>query len=190
LIASSVKNTTIAQYSKYNMTYMIADNSVAIDNYADIYVNNQYSTERVELNTIQPWSYTFLDTGVFEIAIKYGQSELKKLGSIIVESYTGDIPVVDNSNAELYLTATGRTNSQANREAWEWTNASTGDKYTAKFEQFSWGNENGWIADAQGETALKLSNGAKLSIPNYHPFATEATINGLTIELDFMFSGV
>lgn len=191
LIASSVKDTTIAQYSKYTMEYMIADISTAVESYADIYAGDKYSTEKVKLNDINQWSYTFLDTGVFDIAIKYGGGDPQKLGSIVVETYAGNVPVIDSGNAELYLTATGRTNNQADRDVWQWSNSAlSGNTYAAEFENFLWGTENGWMTNEKGDTALKLSNGAKLRIPNYHPFATEATLNGLTIELDFMFSGV
>jgi hypothetical protein len=88
------------------------------------------------------------------------------------------------SSAEFNLTALGKSNTQTDKDVW------VSGQHAAQFENFLWGNENGWIEDSDGERALKITNGAKLSIPTYHPFAKNATENGLTIELDFKFSGV
>jgi hypothetical protein len=78
----------------------------------------------------------------------------------------------------------GKSNSQADKDVW-------GSKgHFGVFENFLWGNENGWVTNEKGETALKITNGAKLEFPTYRPFGVSAIENGLTIELDFMFSGI
>ena len=191
LIATSFVNTTISQYSKYSMQYMIVDESTSVNNTAIIYVGNEKSEETIQLNEINTWTHTFIATGVYEISIQYGTSGIQRLGNINVVKYKGDIPVIDNSSAELYLTAMGKSNSQVDKNVWTWSNpAISSEVYAANFENFLWGKENGWLTDKNGDSVLKLSNGAKLTIPNYYPFKTEATEDGLTIELDFMFSGV
>jgi hypothetical protein len=90
---------------------------------------------------------------------------------------------------ELYLTALGKSNSQASKEEWTWVNPRNKEKYVTKFDKFLWGDENGWLKDGD-EAFLRLTNGANIELTNYHPFASDATTDGLTIEIDFRLSGV
>ena len=171
------------QYSQFSMQYMIVDESTVATVKPLIYYGLSYSEETATLNILNNWSHTFISPGVYDIAIQYNGVRTQ-LGTLNVTAYQGDIPIIDNESAEFYLTSIGKSNTQADRDIWE----SNGHK--AVFENFLWGTENGWTTNEKNETALKITNGAKLSIPTYHPFATDAITNGLTIELDFMFSGV
>ena len=183
LIATNFKNGSIMQYAQFSLQYMIIDEGNVTTVNPLIYYGLNYSTETAELNTLSFWDHTFITPGVYDIAIQY-EGAKTVLGTLRVTSYSGDIPVIDTDAAEFYLTALGKSNTQADRDVWE------SNGHAAVFENFLWGNENGWITNENNETALKITNGAKLEIPTYHPFATNAITNGLTIELDFMFSGV
>ena len=183
LIATNFKGGSIMQYSQFSMQYMIVDESTVATVKPLIYYGLSYSEETATLNILNNWNHTFISPGVYDIAIQYNGVRTQ-LGTLNVTAYQGDIPIIDSESAEFYLTSIGKSNTQADRDIWE----SNGHK--AVFENFLWGAENGWTTNEKNETALKITNGAKLSIPTYHPFATDAITNGLTIELDFMFSGV
>ena len=189
VLATSFISETIQQYSKYFMDYMIADGDVQQDINVTFYIENEADVRVATLNKVNVWDYTFTKVGSYNISVEYAGKKWK-LGLLTVEEYSAeDIPFIDESIPELYLTATGKKNTQSNKDVWEWINPHTKAVYSAKFENFLWGNENGWIEDSDGEPALKLTNGAKLTIPNYQPFARDA-VNGFTIEIDFMFSKV
>lgn len=183
LIATNFKSGSIMQYSQFTMRYMIVDESTVTTVNPLIYYGLSYSEETATLNEMNDWSHTFISPGVYDIEIQY-EGARTHLGALTVVTYAGDVPVIDADAAEFYLTAIGKTNTQADRDVWE------SHGHYATFENFLWGSENGWVSNEKNETALKITNGAKLSIPTYHPFATNAITNGLTIELDFMFSGV
>ena len=188
LIASDFVDKTISQYSQLVVKYMISKGSLTTQDSVLFYVENETFSENATLNQVNSWSYTFVDIGSFTISIEY-EGKKQKLGTITVEKYSDEnIPSIDTSIVELYLTAMGKSNTQTNKDVWEWDNYGT--VYSANFENFLWGTENGWLEDPSGAPALKLTNGAKLSIPNYYTFSKDAVSTGLTIELDFMFSNV
>jgi hypothetical protein len=64
--------------------------------------------------------------------------------------------------------ATGRSNRETDvtRATWSYKNPkiSSSKTYVGEFENFNWYN-NGWIADENGLTCLRISNGAKFKIP-------------------------
>lgn len=186
LIATSFVEQTIQQYTKYNMSYMVACGSDNSEIEVVITVAGNAITETAKLNEVSTWSYTFTDTGIYPIAIEYNGKTVK-LGELIVEQYSSeDIPTIDTSIVEFYLSPLGKSNSQSNKD--EWISNYGGKSYAASFENFLWGSENGWIEDEEGPN-LKLTNGAKLTIPDYRPFATDG-VNGLTIEIDFKLSNI
>lgn len=186
LIATNFKNGSIMQYSQFSLQYMIINESNVTEVNPLIYYGLNYSTETAKLNEMNIWTHTFITPGVYDIAIQY-EGVKTLLGTLKVTSYVGDIPVIDADAAEFYLTALGKSNTQADKDVWE---SKGKQKHLAIFENFLWGNENGWVTNENNETALKITNGAKLEIPSYNPFKIDAIENGLTIELDFMFSGV
>lgn len=190
LIATNfIDNTTVTQYSTYNLQYMVAKGSDDTDIKVRFYVQNETTEEAAKLNQISTWSYTFVNTGTYKIELEYINEGVKvELGSLNVIQYSSDdIPSIDTSLLEFQLSPLGKTNSQSNKA--EWISNYQGHKYEAKFENFLWGNENGWITDKDGP-CLKLTNGAKLSVPDYRPFKTSSTAGGFTIELSFKFSKV
>lgn len=190
LIATNFNGGSITQYSKFNLIYMIAGLSNEVETNCIIYYGQNYSNEQFELNSLNNWNYTFNTTGIYEISIEY-KGENVSFGFLEVKDYGGNIPQINAADAEIYLTSQGRSNTQSDREKWEYQSPKNPNKiYHTTFENFLWGNENGWIEDKFGDMALKLSNGAKIFINDYFPFREEATETGLTIELDFMVSGV
>lgn len=188
LIAAHVPTLQVQQYEDLTITYMIVDKgSTSAVVTARLYVDDDYTNVSTTLEQMSSWKKTFLSEGNFELKISYGAAT-KEIGRVIVLKYSGDIPVIDTNptdvTLEMYLTSQGRSNDEADRASWDWKN------YKTKFENFLWGETNGWLEDEDGATALKLTNGAKIEIEGYYPFAQDATTYGLTVELDFTVSGV
>ena len=133
--------------------------------------------------------------GTYNLTISYGSQEFKYYGIRVVK-YTGNIPTIEDSNLILNLSAMGRSNSQSNKEEW---NGSVQDNidYPVKFNNFYWGNINGWMKDKNTNNSyLHLTSGAEIEIENFKPFENnvldveDKTTDGMTIELDFKISGV
>lgn len=188
LIATSFISDTIMQYSKYSLDYMVALGTTNRDIKVKIYIENESVEENAKLNIVNTWNYTFTNIGVYNIFIEYVEGNYKqKLGTLTVTEYSSeDIPAIDTSIVEFYLNPMGKSNTSSNKE--EWVSNYLGGTHAAQFDNFLWGSENGWIEDEDGPS-LKLTNGAKLTIPTYRPFKQDG-VNGLTIELDFKFSKV
>lgn len=193
LIAAQVPTLQIQQYEDLTVTYMIVDKgSTSAVVTARLYVDDDYTNVSSTLGQMSTWKKAFLKEGSFELKIAYGAAT-KEIGRITVLKYSGDIPVIDTNptdvTLEMYLTSQGRSNAEADKASWDWT-TNRGVTYNTKFENFLWGETNGWLEDEDGATALKLTNGAKIEIEGYRPFAEDATTYGLTVELDFTVSGV
>lgn len=190
LIATSfINEQTVNQYSEYRLEYLVAEGSTNREIEVLFFVDDNNSIpEKTNLNTVSEWKYTFTEVGTYTIYVGYNGMK-QRLGNLNVIKYSSDdIPTINQSLCELNLIAAGKANTHSNREEWTWKDG--GNTYAAKFENFLWGQENGWLRAPDGDPALKLTNGAKLTIPNYRPFAKDAIATGLTIEVDFMLSKV
>ena len=186
LIAAHIPSTKVTQYDTSLITYVVIDEQSSSLEVPVLLITEGETTltANATLKEENIWKKTFNKADFYNLSIQYGESTIKQLPKIEVSEYKGEIPTIDETNLELYLTSQERTNSDVNKEVWEYKGIK------AKFDKFLWGSANGWVEDPNGDVALKLTNGAKLTIPEYSPFATNATTYGLTIELDFMLSGV
>lgn len=104
------------------------------------------------------------------------QVQQKKTFNIIVEEVQIDIEPV-TENLDLFLTATGRSNSDINKEHWDYEDTH------CELSGFNFVT-NGWI-----NNALKISSGARVTIP-YKIFEEDFRANGKTIEIEFSTSNV
>lgn len=196
LIITDFKNSSIQQYVPYNLKYFILDGQK--DDNTEIKVYFQLNNEEdyignvtTQLNRESSWTYSFLNVGQYVLSLIYN-NEIYELGNLKVTKYEGNAPVLNFNEIDYCLTAAGRSNTETNRDKW----ASIGkNKTEVVFENFLWGSNNGWTKDVNGETALKISNGAKLKIKgeDFSVLSFEEQNNGTTgllIELDFMFNNI
>lgn len=96
----------------------------------------------------------------------------------------GDISIEHTtSSLQLFLTADGRDNTDANREIWEFPNPSGGDSYKATLKDFNWVT-NGWMLDDDNEPCLRLTGKSRVTI-DYDLFGTNPKATGRTIEFEF-----
>ena len=98
----------------------------------------------------------------------------------------------ETANLRYVFDASGRSNSEseANRVKCSYT-ANNGTSIDAKLENFNWYN-NGWVLDDDGNSCLRISNGAKLSIPlGVTSFATNSnSAQSHTFEFQFRIRNV
>lgn len=190
LVASNFVSKTIAQYDNFELQYMIVDDENDVNVTPTIKYGEKSAKLEAVLNKINKWSTQFTKADTYELSIIY-KDVIYYLGKLTVVPYAGNLPVINAIDTEIYFTAMGKTNALMDKDVWEslGTSKYNGKPHRAVFENFLWGEQNGWI-DQNGETALKLTNGARISIPTYHPFAKNAISDGFTIELDYSCSNI
>ena len=101
-------------------------------------------------------------------------------------------------NLDLYTTglhvnlaAAGRSNNENSQSRSTWESLSNYDNVTktsVQFNNFNWYN-NGWIMDDDGETCLRISNGASIDIP-LSVLNTKSLTESLAFELVFKVRNV
>jgi len=80
---------------------------------------------------------------------------------------TGKMLLGQQDNLLVNFSSAGRSNNESsvNRPVWSFNNPKQPlGNVVGEFEGFNWYN-NGWIIDNTGNTCLRISNGAKFSIP-------------------------
>jgi len=110
---------------------------------------------------------------------------------VVVKEATIDVQAVSEDLA-LYLNATGRQNTDPNRDIWEFTDSRSGTPKTirANFYNFNWVSD-GWLKDSNGNTMLRISGDARVVIP-FQIFKSNDVFknSGRTIEIEFSTTDV
>lgn len=186
----SVPPKTVEQYSTVKINYMVA---VATDSIAKVKVtlikNKEEKIQEIDYNTLNEWSIYFDNIGTYDLSISaLGVTEV--LPTINVIPYSGNIPVINKTGLTLNYSAVNRSNTEINKDEWTYLNPLNNIEYGFKFENFAWGDINGWQKDEDNVDMLHLSSGAKITLEDYSPYVNNAMRTGQTIELDFMISGV
>jgi hypothetical protein len=77
-----------------------------------IVINFEPDQQKIKVNEINLWRYTFVAIGKYEISIRYeGNNYL--LGTVNVVNYSenADFPIINAEETEVYFTAIGKSNS-------------------------------------------------------------------------------
>jgi hypothetical protein len=151
--------------------------------------NKEEKIQEIDYNILNDWSIYFDSVGTYDLSIS-ALNVTEVLPTITVIPYSGKIPVVNKTGLTLNYSAVNRSNTEVNKDEWVSLNPLNNTEYGFKFENFAWGNINGWQKDEDNVDMLHLSSGAKITLENYSPYANNAMRTGQTIELDFMISGV
>ena len=173
IIASSLDTIDTTQYDTVTIPFLVYDPqnnpaqiTLSIDNIA-------VSGREVD-RTMQSWIYKPTTTGTKTLAIMC--NGVRKMFTLnVAESIITS--EAETQNLELFLTSQGRSNQDMNKEEW------TYKTIAAQFEGMNY-QTNGWVVDADGNTAMRLSGGATMTIP-LKLFATDLRQTGKTIELEF-----
>lgn len=182
LISSSFKQTTATQGELISIPFSVYDElnpstQVTLKILKDGTTYNE--STRVVNRLKQVWSTRDYPIGVVSFVIAYGGI-----------SKTFDVTVVENDiNIEPYTTdmtlellAAGRSNQELNPGTWTYENIHT------TFSNMNWVT-TGWVEDANGDTALRLSGEAQAVI-EYKPFSLDARRTGQTIEFELAIRDV
>ena len=103
----------------------------------------------------------------YSISCGIGDNETRRDISFFVEQDPNrKMEVVKPDFLRLVFDAKGRSNEESvsNRQSWNYTNEAQEVNVNARFNNFNWYN-NGWRPDDQGNTCLRISNGAEFVLP-------------------------
>ena len=179
IIASSFNATSMAQYSSVNIEY-IAYSPSSLTTPITIKVGGETVATLTVDRTPQVFSTRAMETGTLTIQIltgTQGESDYaSKSFSITITESSIDVEA-ETEDLALYLSAYGRSNTEANRSTWAYGNIS------ATLTDFNW-TSDGWQRDKDNATVLRVSGDARVSIP-YKIFETDFRSTGKTIEVEF-----
>lgn len=174
VIAVDSKMDSVEQFDTVAIPYRVYDPSsmtasVVLDG-PDLAEPKPLTVDR----TVQTWSYR-ADTAAAQLLTITCGDTVKRITLNVAES-TIKVEAVTDSLA-LHLSSYGRSNSEDNPAQWV-----SGDVVT-EFSNFNFVSD-GWITDADGITALRVTGDARLTIP-YHIFKNDFRSTGKTIEVEF-----
>lgn len=98
--------------------------------------------------------------------ITAGEAPPKEISFQVVIDKSRPMKLAADENLLLKFSSAGRSNNESNitKTTWSYQKSENDPKFVGQFEDFNWYN-NGWITDQNGDTCLRISNGAKFHIP-------------------------
>ena len=163
----------------YNLTITLDDENITSENV----ISGNYGTYNLTVEQADIYRLKFI---IEELSILLDY-ELE------IVPYSGLLPVINVTRDDLmvYLSPKGRTNNAVDKE--EWPGKSKNDKennHRANLRNFHFRNVDGWLRDENNVDYLKVSQGSSVEFTDFSPFSQNPNVNGVTIELDFMISGI
>lgn len=173
IIASAFRQTEAEQYDTLNIPFSVyVPGSLTAD--VVLQANGNTVSEQTVDRTVQKWAYRPDDAGALALAIICGS--VTKTFSLTVSQSTIQVEA-ETDSLELHLSSYGRSNNEANPGVWQSGSIAagmTGFNFTS----------DGWQADEEGITALRVSGNARVNIP-LNIFASDFRTTGKTIEVEF-----
>lgn len=173
VIAVNDNTDTVTQFTTLSLPYMVYTPSSQTSEVTISVGGTVVSAVTVD-RTQQAFSYRFNTVGSQVITFRTGS--VTKTITINVTALDIDVHA-ETDSLELYLSSASRSNNEANPATWTYGNIA------CSFSGFNW-KSNGWVEDLDGIVALRLSGGARLTIP-YRMFEDDFRATGRTIEIDF-----
>lgn len=102
---------------------------------------------------------------------------------------TGKMLLGQQDSLLVNFSSAGRSNNESavSRPVWSFNNPNQSlGEVTGIFEGFNWYN-NGWVTDADGNTCLRISNGARFSIPIGQITMNSTTAGSQSYTFEFQF---
>ncbi|MBO7210882.1 MAG: hypothetical protein J6V44_07720 [Methanobrevibacter sp.] len=98
--------------------------------------------------------------------ITSGEAPPKEIEFQVVVDKTRPMKLAADANLLVKFSSAGRSNNESSltKSTWSYQKNENNPKFVGQFEDFNWYN-NGWISDKNGDTCLRISNGAKFRIP-------------------------
>ena len=189
----------IEQYTNIPMHYLLASQEEGKKYTLNISIDTvKKPSQIITTNTLGNYTLYFEERGTYTLTVDVAElGGLEQVFNLEVIEYNGKLPVIDPADETLmlYLTPKGLSNNSTEKHLWRDYNG----RYAAQLSDMYYGNVSGWLEDADGTSYLQLISGGKLSLPDFHPFENDPTIEsnlnsamgqGMTIELDFEINGV
>ena len=180
IIASAWAGTQARQYETVNVPYRVYTPN-SLDSDVTLSVDGRQVAALTVDRTERTWAVRLDEVGTTQLTIASGGAS-KTFNVAVSESDAHIRPVTDD--LELHLTSYGRSNAEEHPEVWQ--DAEHGVAATLSGFNFV---SDGWLADSDGITALRVTGAARVEIP-FQLFATDWRGNGRTLEVEFATSDV
>lgn len=173
IIASTMEHIYVKQYETVSIPFVVYD---PLNNQADITlkINDSIVATRKVDRTQQSWVYKAMNQGGASMTIDCRSVSKTFPLTVDKSSITSE---AETQNLELFLTSQGRSNQDIDKETWE------NNGIAVSFSEMNY-ITNGWIVDKDGNTAMRLSGGASMTIP-LKLFSKDIRQTGKTIEIEF-----
>lgn len=182
IIVSTFTDLEQEQYIAFNIPYR-----VYIDGRNEFAVSFLVNDEEVNKTTVgtseQYWNYVNNTPGNYKLTIKCGTT-VKDFNVYIKPTTINVMPV--SQDLALALSTQGRNNNEDLSTRIQWKDEKNNIECT--LTNFNW-KSNGWVNDVDGNTVLRVSGDARVTIP-YKAFETDFKNSGKTIELEIATSAV
>ena len=192
-------NSEYYQYDSIKIPFRVYDSQATLGATITLFKDSTKIGTRTITDTehFSIWEIVDSDLGeinYYSISCGEDEREVKREISFLVSEDPQRINMkITKSGLRYVFDASGRSNSEsaANRVKCVYS-VEGAEPITAKFEDFNWYN-NGWVTDVDtGNACLRISNGAKFSIPlKFTQFATQNANNqSHTFEFQFKVRNV
>ena len=184
----------IIDHEKLTIEYKIYNPSSITKTNAQLYIDQEeIPTSPIEVGydsgalVWEQWPITNYKLGNNIFTIRCG-SVSKTFEIKVIEDELRNLNIIE-TDIELKFDSKGRSNKEnkTSRETWVYKNKA-GVETAVKFNNFNWYN-NGWIIDDNGDSCLRISNGANISIPLSVMNVPNLT-HALTFEFQFKLRNV
>ena len=178
VIASSFNVSSAGQYGTLTIPFFVY-NPAASTASISLKSNGSVVSERIVDRTRQVWNYRADKAGNLTLNIAVGS---------VYKSFTVDVAAseidvsAETEHLQLFLTAVGRSNNEANPSVWN------NNGISASLTGFNFVT-NGWVADEKGIVSLKVSGDARVTIP-MKIFGDDFRATGKTIEFELSTTDV
>ena len=175
IIASHFKETKMVQGAIISIDYIVYTPGADTSQVTLLKGTTTVSSLTVGKST-QYWNISENELGTHKFTIKTG-AITKEFNIEIIES--GIEVEAETDGLTLYLTSSGRSNSENSKE--DWISGAT----VCSLTDFNF-NTNGWVTTENRETVLRVTGDARVVIP-YPLFSVDLNpkVNGSTIEFEF-----
>ena len=159
--------TSITEYEDLIIEYMVWDPQKERDIEVRYYKNaieleNSPRYLSYDTSTTQRWNITDYEVGINNYTILVGSST-KTLTIDVLPDEERDLDIY-TGGLVVNLDSAGRSNEENPTSRATWKNQVSDSDLTVTFKDFNWYN-NGWIADEDGRSCLRVSNGASIEVP-------------------------
>jgi hypothetical protein len=173
IVSTSFRQTSATQYETLSIPYRVYTPN-SLTSVVSLSVNNVITQQLTVDRTEHVWPYRCLSVGSVNLSI----STVGASVPFAVQVSASDIDVEpETESLALHLTSYGRSNSEDNPSTWSFGNIS------CTLSNFNFVSD-GWVLDDDGNTVLRVSNDARVTIP-YKPFQTDFRTTGKTLEFEF-----